>query len=111
MRNALYIFLGAVVILAISLPALLSARKMPVAAPAPERIASDEQQTTSEALKPPKRARPVIALLALNQVTEVADFLTAYGVLNRSACSSAVSARSHCSSEPSRFSGRVDSSA
>ncbi len=81
MRNALYIFLGAVVILAISLPALLSARKMPVAAPAPERIASDEHQKTIEALKPPKRARPVIALLALNQGTEVADFLTAYGVL------------------------------
>ncbi len=81
MRYALYICLGAVAILAISLPALLSARKMPVASPAPERIASEEHQKTIEALKPPKRKRPAIALIAANDGTEVADFLTAYGVL------------------------------
>ncbi len=81
MRNALYLFLGAVVILAISLPALLSPRGQPAVSRVPERIASDEHQKSVEALKPPKRARPVIALLALNQGTEVADFLTAYGVL------------------------------
>lgn len=84
MRNALYICLGAVAILAISLPALLSARKMPTASPAPERIASEEHQKAIEALKPPKRQRPAIALIAANDGTEVADFLTAYGVLKES---------------------------
>lgn len=84
MRSALYICLGAIAILAISLPALLSARKMPTASPAPEQIASDEHQKAIEALKPPKRKRPAIALIAANNGTEVADFLTAYGVLKES---------------------------
>jgi len=81
MRNALYLFLGAVVILAVSLPALLSPRGQPAASRVPEHIAFDEHQKTVEALKPPKRTRPAIALIAANDGTEVADFLTAYGVL------------------------------
>ena len=34
-------------------------------------------------MRPPKRARPVIALLTLNEATEVTDFLVPYGVLQR----------------------------
>jgi putative intracellular protease/amidase len=47
----------------------------------PERVSAAEQQQTIEALKPPKRQRPAIAILALNKRTEVSDLLTAYGVL------------------------------
>jgi putative intracellular protease/amidase len=75
---------AAAAIVAVCLPALLSARKMPAASPAPEQIASEKHRKTIEALKPPKRHRPAIALLALNQGTEVSDFLTAYGVLMES---------------------------
>ena len=34
-------------------------------------------------MRPAKRARPVIAILALNEATEVTDFLVPYGVLQR----------------------------
>ncbi|MFZ0242987.1 MAG: SRPBCC domain-containing protein [Desulfobacterales bacterium] len=34
-------------------------------------------------MRPPKRERPVIAILALNEATEVADLLVAYGVLRQ----------------------------
>jgi putative intracellular protease/amidase len=43
-----------------------------------------EHQQAIEALKPPKRQRPAIAILALNEGTEVSDFLSAYGVLAES---------------------------
>lgn len=51
---------------------------------AAERITSAEHQQTIEALKPPKRQRPAIAVLALNGRTEISDFLTTYGVLAES---------------------------
>ncbi|MPZ40900.1 MAG: transcriptional regulator [Rhizobiales bacterium] len=50
----------------------------------PDRISPAEHQQTIEALKPPKRQRPAIAILALNERTEVSDLLTAYGVLAES---------------------------
>lgn len=87
MPKLTHVILGlgaAVAIAAVCLPALLSPRHVPAASAAPEQIASDEHQKTIEALKPLRRQRPAIALLALNQGTEVADFLTAYGVLAES---------------------------
>ena len=84
MRNALYICLGTIVVLALCLPALLASRGQPAASPALEQIASEEHQKTIAALKPPKRQRPAIALVAAKDGTEVADFLTAYGVLKES---------------------------
>ena len=51
---------------------------------APERISAAEHQQTIEALKPPKRPRPAVAVLALNEGTEISDFLTTYGVLAES---------------------------
>lgn len=52
-------------------------------APAAPAIAPAEHATTLAALRPPKRERPVIAILTLNAATEVTDFLSAYGVLAR----------------------------
>jgi ketosteroid isomerase-like protein/putative intracellular protease/amidase len=45
-----------------------------------------EQQETDamlEALKPPKRVRPLIAVVGINDATEVTDYLMPFGVLRR----------------------------
>jgi putative intracellular protease/amidase len=44
----------------------------------------DEQARTVEAMRPPKRARPVIAVIAQNEGTETTDFLIPYAVLKQS---------------------------
>ncbi len=46
-------------------------------------IDSSEHARTIEALKPPKRQRPVVAILAANIGTETTDFLVPHGVLSR----------------------------
>ena len=51
---------------------------------APALIPPAEHQQAIEALKPPKRQRPAIAILALNEGTEVSDLLSSYGVLAQS---------------------------
>jgi transcriptional regulator GlxA family with amidase domain len=77
--------LGAAAALAVgSLPVLLVARNKPTALLVPDRVSSSEHQQTIDALKPPKRQRPAIAILAHNQGTEVSDFLSTYGVLAES---------------------------
>ena len=47
-------------------------------------VPADEQAATIAALKPPKRARPVVAIIGANDGTETTDFLLPYGVLKRS---------------------------
>ncbi|MGP1614169.1 MAG: DJ-1/PfpI family protein [Pollutimonas bauzanensis] len=42
-----------------------------------------EQARMIDAMRPPKRARPAIAIITLNDATEVADLLVAYGILRR----------------------------
>src|SRR5690606_10128786 len=54
--------------------------ELPPAAGAIERA---EHAATIAALRPPKRERPVVAVLALNAGTEVTDLLVPYGVLRR----------------------------
>ena len=84
-RRTLIIGLGAAAVLAAgAVPVLLAARPQPVAALAPDRVSPTEQQQTIEALRPPRRQRPAIAILTLNEGTEVSDFLSAYGVLSES---------------------------
>jgi len=84
-RRTLFISLGAAAVLAVGfLPVLLAPRGEPTASFAPDRVSPAEHRQTIEALKPPKRQRPAIAILALNEGTEVSDFLSAYGVLAES---------------------------
>jgi putative intracellular protease/amidase len=59
-----------------SLPAAPS-----VAAPPP--IAQDERDAMIAALKPPKRQRPLIAIIGINNATETTDYLMPYGILTR----------------------------
>lgn len=84
MRRRTLIIGTAAALAAGSLPVLLTARNESTALPAPDRISPDEHQQTIEALKPPKRQRPAIAILALNEGTEVSDFFSTYGVLAES---------------------------
>ncbi|NOT41166.1 MAG: transcriptional regulator [Alphaproteobacteria bacterium] len=54
------------------------------AAAAPAVISADEAAATLAALKPPMRARPVVALVGASGGTETTDYLVPYGVLKRS---------------------------
>ena len=44
-------------------------------------ITAEEHARTIHAMKPPKRARPVIAVVAENDGTETTDFIVPYAVL------------------------------
>lgn len=84
-RRILWGVLGAVMSLSalgvawfISLPAAPAAA---AAAPIPE----SETASMHAALQPPKRERPVIAVIAINDATETTDYLMSYGILKRAA--------------------------
>jgi putative intracellular protease/amidase len=47
-------------------------------------VPADEQARTIEALRPPKRERPIIAVVGANAGTETTDFLVPFSVLARS---------------------------
>lgn len=49
---------------------------------APPPIA-EEVAATLKALKPPKRQRPLIAIIGINDATETTDYLMPYGILRR----------------------------
>jgi putative intracellular protease/amidase len=46
-------------------------------------IAKEEADATLVALKPPKRQRPLIAIVGINDATETTDYLMPYGILRR----------------------------
>jgi len=46
-------------------------------------ISSDETEATLAALKPPKRKRPLIAIIGINDKSETTDYLMPYGILAR----------------------------
>lgn len=50
---------------------------------APPPIPKDEADAIVAGLKPPKRQRPVIAILGINDATEDTDYLVPYGILRR----------------------------
>ena len=50
---------------------------------APPAIAQDERDAIVAALKPPKRQRPLIAIIGINNATETTDYLMPYGILAR----------------------------
>ena len=83
LRRLLWSALGAIALLAVigggwifSLPAAPSVA-------APPEIAQDERDATIAALKPPKRQRPLIAIIGINDATETTDYLMPYGILKR----------------------------
>src|SRR6202008_1247761 len=74
---------AAIVLLLLGAPILLAPEKHPAPSPAAAAIDNAEPARTIEALRQRKRERPVIAILALNEATEVTDLLVPYGVLQR----------------------------
>jgi transcriptional regulator GlxA family with amidase domain len=46
-------------------------------------IPKEEADAALMALKPPKRQRPLIAIIAINDATEVTDYLVPFGILRR----------------------------
>lgn len=85
MRKRLILLgIGAAIALAVAVvPIVLAPGSRPAPSPAAAAIDNAEHARTIEAMRPPKRERPVIAILALNEATEVTDFLVPYGVLQR----------------------------
>lgn len=74
---------GAVIFL-VAIVAAWIARLPPAPAfAAASPIPSAETEATLAALKPPKRARPLIAIIGLNDATETTDYLMPYGILRR----------------------------
>lgn len=61
---------------------ILALPPAPASAAAPP-VPETEAAATLAALKPPKRARPVVAVIGLNDATETTDYLMPYGVLKR----------------------------
>lgn len=61
---------------------ILSLPPAPAAAEAPP-VPRAEAEAMLAALKPPKRARPVVAIIGINDATETTDYLMPYGVLKR----------------------------
>jgi transcriptional regulator GlxA family with amidase domain len=82
-RIVLWSCFGAVLLVAaiggawlLSLPPAPAAREMPP-------IAQEEVDAILAALKPPKRQRPLIAVIGINDATETTDYLMPYGILRR----------------------------
>ena len=49
----------------------------------PPAIAMSEREAMLAALRPPKRQRPVVAVIGINDATETTDYLMPYGILKR----------------------------
>ncbi len=75
---------GGIAFLAVVTAALLVPRRRTANTPAPVPIDPSEHAKVISALRPPKRERPVVAIVASNEATEISDFLSTYGVLSRS---------------------------
>jgi putative intracellular protease/amidase len=68
---------------------ILSLPPAPAAAAAPF-IAREEHEATLEALRPPQRQRPLVAIIGINDATETTDYLIPYGILRRAAVADVV---------------------
>jgi hypothetical protein len=49
----------------------------------PPPIGDEETNAILAALKPPKRERPLVAIIGINDATENTDYLMPYGILRR----------------------------
>lgn len=83
LRHVLWGVLGALVLFLAGFAGWIATLPpAPAAASAPP-VAKEEADATLAALKPKKRARPLIAVIGINDATEVTDYLMPYGILKR----------------------------
>jgi putative intracellular protease/amidase len=83
-RRILWSSLGAVGLLGSIGGAWLLSLPEPSAARAMAPIGAQEADALLAALKPPKRQRPLIAIVAINDATETTDYVMPSGILRRS---------------------------
>ena len=82
-RRLLWSALGAIALFAVIGGAWIFSLPSAPSVAAPPAIAQDERDATIAALKPPKRQRPLIAIIGINNATETTDYLMPYGILKR----------------------------
>ena len=90
LKLVLWSGLGIVVIVLLAFAAWIVTLPMPAHSPQPP-IAAEETQATLAALKPPKRERPLIAIVGINDATETTDYLMPLGILRRADVADVVS--------------------
>jgi putative intracellular protease/amidase len=74
---------GAVVLALVGFGIWIYTLPSPQVAVAASTIAQEETDATLARLKPPKRARPLIAIIGINDATETTDYLMPSGILRR----------------------------
>jgi putative intracellular protease/amidase len=82
-RHILWIVVGLVVVGAAGFGGWLFTRPPAAAVAAAPAIAPEEAAATLAALKPPKRQRPLIAVIGINDATETNDYVMPTGILRR----------------------------
>ena len=82
-RMILWSGIGAAVLLAAGGALWIFSLPPGAAALAAAPIAEEETDATIRSLMPPKRARPLIAIIGINDATETTDYLMPYGILKR----------------------------
>jgi putative intracellular protease/amidase len=75
--------LGALALFAIGFAGWILTLPLGASFAAAPGIAKDETDAVIAALKPPKRQRPLIAIIGINDATETTDYLMPYGILRR----------------------------
>jgi putative intracellular protease/amidase len=88
-RLVLWSGLGVALLATIGTAWIFSLPPTPDVSAAPP-VAKEEIDATLAALKPPKRKRPLIAVIGLNDATETTDYLMPYGILRRAAVADVV---------------------
>lgn len=75
--------LGLVALLLAGFGALITRLPAVAAAGVAQPVAQEEMDVLLEALRPPKRERPLIAIIGINDATETTDYLMPTGILRR----------------------------
>jgi putative intracellular protease/amidase len=83
LNAVLKIILGAVILGGAGFGAWVLSLPAGTAAAATAPIPAQETRAALAALKPPKRARPLVAIIGINDATETTDYLMPYGILRR----------------------------
>jgi transcriptional regulator GlxA family with amidase domain len=82
-RHLLWIAVAILIAGAAGFAGWLFTRPPATAVAAAPAIPQEEAEATLAALKPPKRERPLIAVIGINDATETTDYLMPYGILRR----------------------------
>jgi putative intracellular protease/amidase len=83
LRRVLWSAIGAIALVVVICGGWIFSLPPAPSVAAPPEIAQDERDATIAALKPPKRRRPLIAIVGINDATETTDYLMPYGILSR----------------------------